>query len=651
LLNRLVVVAFLGAPAVANATTVTFVEQNYYATYTDYVNDSFVGGGEALGDGGSVSNDNGYVAHRIRVSGPVEGDLIEWETTDPSGNLEEYRWAEYVWSDVDDAYCFVGSLQYCGPNHTTTWTWLWNILFHETGTYTTDVMLNGGPMLTTTYIVTSGDGGGGDPPPDPEEDQCLKGAGDSQIEPNGTTLQPYTVTHLDADGEPQSGKTVTFEIVDSPKGAKNETLESGGIFSSTVDATTDADGVATATLTFGNKDGDYQVLATCANTTHTFDSVAAPYVTGITGMDDLGPRPDVQQYFSGTLAPGAGVYADSVGVFGGLVGAPVEVEALIASEYDDLTDVSVVWSAEYSKPGAKGKGTVFGGEFYADWDDALGAFYANFDMTFPIPETRGRAVERPTNDAFGWHDLTLSFSFYEGDDFLGDQTIESQLVLYFPRDDVYPSDAGGDVPNWAYYWSQIPELEALEDDPADLQPDRSILGDGLPGPDQLMLDMYAMPAYLQGSETGTTDPATAFYTVDNHSHRFDGSWCNSDDLARLAYQPVPGKDGPFERVHTDTHFCGPFNDANHYGETVAHEHVHMTDWYYFWAPEYAGMLPDGHETWTDADDDGYPDELVPITVLHLFTAQTEALWQGGGNQWRRDAIAAQDWAFPGAQSL
>ena len=638
-------------PVGASATTVSFLEQNYYETYSDYVDDPGVGGGIPLGDGGSVSNDNAYVAHRIQIVGPDEGDVIEWETTDPSGNVEEYRVGEYLWDEEVGAYCFVGSLDYCGPSHTTTWTWLWNVLFHETGTYTTNVLLNGSPVLTTTYVVTSGGGGGGGEPP--EEDQCLKTSGDGQVEPEGTTLEPFAVTLLDPEGVPLAGAPVTFTIVESPNGAKGETLEAGGVFASEVTATTDGNGVATATLTHGtNKDGDYEVFVTCNNAANlTFQSVAAPYVTGITHLTHFGPRPVVGSLFEGTLEPGAGVFADTIGVLGGLVGDEITVEALIESEYGDLTEVSVVWSADYAKPGAKGKGEVIGGDFLAVWDVWLGGFYAEFPVTFPLPKNKGNRLERPPIDTFGWHDLTLEFSFYEGDDFLGSQTIETQVVLYFPKEGIYPSTLDPLLPNWAFYWRDIPEIQALEDDPFDLQPDRSVLADGLRGPEQLLLEMFASPVYLQGAETGSPDGVAVIFTKENHTHRFGGDLCGQDDQSRAAYQHVPGTSGPFEDKHSDTNFCGSFVSAVDFAETIVHEHVHMTDWYYFWAPEYADKRPPGSEDWTDADFDGYPDDLVPITTMHLFTAQTEVLWYGAGNQGRVDAIAAQDWAYPGPQAL
>ncbi|MBU2635704.1 MAG: Ig-like domain-containing protein, partial [Bacteroidetes bacterium] len=85
-------------------------------------------------------------------------------------------------------------------------------------------------------------------------------SGSNQSQPINTTLQPFDVVVTDSEGTLLAGETVVFSIVGFPQGA------AGQVLNQTV-VQTGSNGIASTTLTLGNKVGTYTVTATSGTLT------------------------------------------------------------------------------------------------------------------------------------------------------------------------------------------------------------------------------------------------------------------------------------------------------------------------------------------------------------------------------------------------
>jgi hypothetical protein len=116
----------------------------------------------------------------------------------------------------------------------------------KVGTYTVTASvagLSGSPIVFTATATT------GAPV------SMVLTSGDNQVGVVSTRLtQPFVVQVLDAGGNPVSGMSVQFAIVSTPEGAIGQSL-------SNTAAVTDANGLASTTLTLGDKVGEYIVRA------------------------------------------------------------------------------------------------------------------------------------------------------------------------------------------------------------------------------------------------------------------------------------------------------------------------------------------------------------------------------------------------------
>lgn len=82
-------------------------------------------------------------------------------------------------------------------------------------------------------------------------------SGNSQSQPINTTLQPFIVRVTDSSGIALVGENVLFDIIQIPSGTTGQIL-------SRTTVQTDSNGLASTTLTLGNKVGVYSVAATIA---------------------------------------------------------------------------------------------------------------------------------------------------------------------------------------------------------------------------------------------------------------------------------------------------------------------------------------------------------------------------------------------------
>ena len=75
-------------------------------------------------------------------------------------------------------------------------------------------------------------------------------------EVNSSLTQPFVVEVTDASGNPVQGATVSWSITEIPTEARRQQLSDN-------EMTTDSNGIATSTLTLGNKAGLYKIEASC----------------------------------------------------------------------------------------------------------------------------------------------------------------------------------------------------------------------------------------------------------------------------------------------------------------------------------------------------------------------------------------------------
>lgn len=111
-----------------------------------------------------------------------------------------------------------------------------------------------------------------------------KTSGDAQSAVTKSVLSPFVVTVTDANSNPVSGTSVSFEILSAPGSSSGQSI-------STASATTGTDGKASTTLTLGNKSGTYTVRATSSGLTGSPADFSANALPGTATQLVFGQQP------------------------------------------------------------------------------------------------------------------------------------------------------------------------------------------------------------------------------------------------------------------------------------------------------------------------------------------------------------------------
>ncbi|TNE85174.1 MAG: hypothetical protein EP330_27640 [Deltaproteobacteria bacterium] len=613
----------------AQATTVSFIEQTRYASYNEYLESPYQGGGEnLLLTNNSAWTTDASVAHRTRVRAPVAGDQVDWYIYDPNGQVRT-KHAEYVYLAEYDDECWVyADWEPLCISYETKWTHLIPVLGRTTGYWTTDVYLNQELQYSTTFLLRP-DG----QPMDESYVELDYVSGDDQLVAAGAAIEPFVVRVTDGLGNPEADVPVSFAVVSKP-GGPAPTLSSLQVF-------TDANGYAIVDMEPVTRQGDYVIEATNARAgTHRFDVRIGQASAGITqaaatsGFLDLLDVELDGELFTATVDPAGGAFLTSSTPLGTTYGTPVDLWLEVdATLYEGPVRVSWTVSSQ-----AGGLPYQESGVF----ETLVGPGTGNGALSFTLPTP----TDAQWSD-FGPQPVTLAFDLETADGTntpLGAQTVEADIRLFFPRDEMGVDANGAAVPNWLRFWSQAPSILWLEQD--EIVPDRR-MGIGLPATGPLLPTMHdeflRRPTRRSAFEE---EGGPSVFSDGEHDHRYDGPKCPQ---FRTAYWRANPWDEPFDTNRAaDIVICDRDEPTIQWlANAIAHEHTHMTDWYFFWGGGVS--LPAESSTWRDDNGDGIPDQLQPDWYETFALEVSFLVHDSAEYQWYRDQLDTEDWGVPGAQ--